>query len=102
MRFNFYSNALQNVGWDKLYRSADAYRHCLNIINAFSVKKRQLYKAKTSFSCQMVVSGNKAKVAKIPCHTKLVNPVSNRGRFLSLDILRAFFFHEIRLTSEML
>ena len=84
MRFNFHSNALQKVGRGKLFRSADAYNHCLNIINAYLVKERQFYNGKTSFSCLRVASGNIAEVAKIPCHTILVNPFSNRGRFLSL------------------
>ena len=88
MRFNFHSNALQKVGGGggggKLFRSADAYKHCLNIINAYLVKERQFYNGKTSFSCLRAVSENKAKVAKIPCQRILVNPFSNRGRFLSL------------------
>ena len=49
------------------------------------------------------MSGNKAKVPKIPCHTKPVTPVSNRGRFLSLKYSYSNFdFLEISLTDEML
>ena len=81
-----------------------AYKRCLNIINAYLVKKRQFYNGKTSFSCLRVVSGNKAKVAKIPCHRIiLVNPFSNRGRFFQPKIfLDQICFHEIRLTNGML
>ena len=32
-----------------------------------------------------IVSGNITNVAKSLCHTKLSAPVSNRGRFLSLN-----------------
>ena len=60
----------ENVGMDKLFRPADAYKPCLNIINAFKVKKRLFYNGKTRFSCQRIVSGNKANVAKILCRTK--------------------------------
>ena len=50
------------------------------------------------FFCQRIVSGNKANVAKILCHTELVTPVSNLSRFLSLK----YYFHEIRLPYKML
>ena len=32
-----------------LFRSADAYKHCLNIINKFSVKQKRFYNAKQVF-----------------------------------------------------
>ena len=67
-----------------IVRPADAYKHCLNITNAISVAYRRIYNGKTSSSCQRIVFGNKAEVAKFLCHTKLVTPVSNRGRFLSI------------------
>ena len=91
----------EKVGLGKLFRSADAYKHCLNII--ILVKKRLIYNSKTPFSCQRIVSGNKANVAHVLCHTKLVTPVSNRGRFLSLKYsFSKFVFHEIRLNDKML
>ena len=48
------------------------------------VKYRLFYSGRARFSCQQIVSGNKANVAKIFCHMKLVTPVSNQGCFLSL------------------
>ena len=42
---------------------------------------------KRVFLDKRILSGNKANVAKILCHTKLVTPVSNQGRFLSLTKL---------------
>ena len=55
---------------------------CLHIVNAFSVVKRRFHNGKTSHLCQRAVPGNKAKVATVLCHTKLMTPVSNRGRLL--------------------
>ena len=43
------------------------------------VKYRLFYNGKTRFSCQRFVSGNKANVAKILCHMKLLTPVSKRS-----------------------
>ena len=40
-------------------------------------KTETILQRQTSFCCQRIVSGNTAKVAKIPCHTKLVTHVSN-------------------------
>ena len=54
-------------------------KHCLNMINVFLVKYRLFYNGKTRFSCQRVVSGNKANVAKILCLMKLLTPVSKRS-----------------------
>ena len=63
MTIKFYSNAWRKGGWGKLFRSAEAYKHCLNIINAFLEKWRLFYNGKKRLSCQRVVSGNKANVA---------------------------------------
>ena len=52
-----------------MFRSADACKHCLNIVNAFLVIERLFYNGKTHFSYQRIVSGNKANVAKILCRT---------------------------------
>ena len=84
MKFQFYLYARRKGGRGKLLGSADAFKHCLNIMRWF-------YNGKTIFSCQRIVSGNIAKVAKSLCHTKPVTPFSNRGRFHSLKNASANF-----------
>ena len=61
-------------------RSAEAYKHCLNIKNAFSEYSNDFSLGKAS---RFIVSGNRARVNEIMCHTKLVTPVSNRDHFLN-------------------
>ena len=70
----------EKVGGYVFFRSAEAYKHCLNIKNAFSENSNDFTLGKAS---RFIVSGNRARVNKIMCHTKLVIPISNRGRFLN-------------------
>ena len=64
----------------KLFCSADAYKQCLNIMNAFLVTKRRYYNDKARFFRVNGLGPETKQMWLKPCMT----PVSNRGRFLSL------------------
>ena len=75
-----------------LFLLADAYKHCLNIINAFLVKQRLFYNGNTRFSCQRIVSGSKANVAKTLYCTKLETLSQTEVIFSVSNTLLAILF----------
>ena len=83
MTFKFYWNAWRKYGCGKLVRFSRRIQTLTEHYKHILVKYILFYNGKTRF-CRWIVSGNKANVTKILCHTKLVTPVSNRGRFRSL------------------
>ena len=80
-----------------LFCSAEAYKHCLNIINAFLVKKRLFYNGKTRFFCLET----KPMWLK-PCVARNGDPCLKPRSFSQPQIFfQQFCFHEIRLTDKM-
>ena len=83
------------------FRSADACKHCLNIINAFLVKYILFYNhyGKTRFSCQRTVCETLLKY----CVTRDWLPCLKPRSFSQPQMfLLQFGFHETRLTDNML
>ena len=103
MTFEFYSNGWRNGGWGKLFRSADAYKHCLNIINSFLVLSRDFLQWLYTFFLSTDCVWKKSK-----CGLKLVShetgdPCLKPRSFSQPQIFfQQFCFHEIRLTDKML
>ena len=104
MTFKFYCNARRKGGWGGLFRSAEAYKHCLNIMNAFLVKQRMFYNGKHVFPVNGLCLETKQMWPK--CGQNLVShemltPVS-RSFSQPQIFFHQFCFHEIRFTDKML
>ena len=96
-----HSNAWRKGGWCKLFRSTDAYKYCLNIINAFSVKRDDFTMVKQVFLVKALCLEAKQKCLKAKHETG--DPCIKPRSFSQPQIFfRQFCFHEIRWTDEML
>ena len=100
MTFKFYWNAWRKGGWGKLFRSADAYKHCLDIINAFWYNRDCFTMVKHVFFVNGLCLETKRMWLK-SCVT--VDPCLKPRSFSQPQIFfQQFCFHEIRLTDKML
>ena len=89
-------------GGGKLLRSAKAYKRCLNLINAFLVKKRLFYNGKHVFPVNGLCLETKQMWLK-SCVARNGDPCLKPRLFSQPQIFfQPFCFHEIRLTDKLL
>ena len=86
----------EKVGGVKLFRLADAYKHCLNIINAFWSNRNCFTMAKRVFLVNGLCLETKQMWLK-PCVARNGDPCLKPSSFSQPQIFfRQFCFHEIR------